>query len=210
MREKMSSARGVQLPNNTRITHGTAANIRQPLANAPLTMHELFAGSEEGAGTAFRGQFGFIEFNDKCRLPRHVHISMEDDVEERVLLPERILVIGGVGLTELNGEIVLVGHGSLVDIPPGVPHTWNACPPGVVLPDGTVSDGKFTMIYEYSEQTKFYATAETFTLADAGQYVEYKGNFENIRFPELTPKQVVERATFVWNSDIRKDLELAA
>lgn len=210
MHETLSSELGVLLQNNARITHGSAANVRHPLANTPLVMNELFAGSQKGTGTTFHGQFGFIEFNDQCRLPRHVHISMDDDIERRVLLPERILVIGGVGLTELNGEIVLVGHGSLVDIPPGVPHTWNACPAGVILPDGTVSDGKFTMIYEYSEQTKFFPTAETRTIADAGQYTEYKGNLENIRFPDLSAKQVIERATFVWNSEIRNDLELAS
>jgi hypothetical protein len=204
-----SSELGIQLPNGTRITHGEAATVRRPLANSPLVMHELFAGAEPDAGVSFRGQFGFIEFNYHCRLPRHVHISMDEAVEERILLPERILVIGGVGLTELGGQIVLVGHGSLVDIPPGLPHTWNACPPGVALPDGTVSDGKFTMVYDYSERTKFFPTAQTFTLADAGQYVDYKGDMDAIRFPELTAREVTERAAFVWNWDVRNDLELA-
>lgn len=203
-----SSDLGVRLANGTRITHGDAATVRRPLANAPLVMHELFSGAEPGAGTPFRGQFGFIEFNHHCRLPRHVHISLHEAVEERTLLPERILVIGGAGLTELGGEIVLVAHGSLVDIPPGLPHTWNACPPGVVLPDGTVSDGKFTMVYEYSERTKFFPIAGTSALTDAAQYVEYKGDLEAIRFPELTAREVTERAAFVWNRDVRDDLEL--
>lgn len=209
MSEKKSSALGVLLPNHARITHGSAANVRRPLADAPLVMHELFAGTEEGKSTSFHGQFGFIEFNHHCRLPRHVHISMDEDIEKRKLLPERILVIGGAGLVELGGEIMLVGHGSLVDIPPGLPHTWNACPPGVVLPDGSVSNGKFTMVYEYSEHTRFFPIAETFTLADAGQYIEYKGNLESIRFPELSLKQVIERTSYVWNGDLRHDLEIA-
>lgn len=210
MNATTSSELGIRLPNGARITHGDAANVRTPLANVPLVMHELFAGAEPGSGTPFRGQFGFIEFNHQCRLPRHVHISLDEAVENRTLLPERILVIGGVGLAELGGQIVLVGHGSLVDIPPGVPHTWNACPPGVVLPDGTVSNGKFIMVYDYSERTKFFPTAQTATLADAGQYVKYKGDLEAIRFPELTPEEVIGRAAFVWNRDIRSDLQLAS
>ena len=54
------------------------------------------------------------------------------------MLPERILVLNGVGVTELCGEYFIIAPGTLVDIPPGVPHTWNACPAGVKLPDGTV------------------------------------------------------------------------
>ena len=59
---------------------------------------------------------------------------------------ERILVLNGVGMMELNGEMYVVAPGSLVEIAPGVPHTWTACPPGVTLPDHTASDGRFLMI----------------------------------------------------------------
>jgi hypothetical protein len=200
---------GIQLRDGTRITHGEAANVRRPLANIPVVMHELFAGAEASEGTSFRGQFGFIDFTHEYRLPRHVHISLHEAKEDRVLLPERILVIGGVALTELSGEIVLVGPGSLVDIPPGVPHTWNACPPGVVLPDGSVSTGTFTMVYDYSERTKFFPTAQTSTLVDPTEYVEYKDDLEVIRFPELTVQQVIQRASFVWDREIRRDLAAA-
>ncbi|MBV8575911.1 MAG: hypothetical protein JOZ58_12860 [Acetobacteraceae bacterium] len=125
-------------------------------------------------------------------------------------MPERILVLHGVALTELAGEIYLVGDGSLVDIPPGVPHTWKACPPGVVLPDGVVSTGEFTMIYEYSETTRFFPTEQTNILRNADDYVEYKGDLENIRFPYLSPEQVVRKASFVWNREIRRDLKVAS
>ena len=120
---------GVALPHGCRVTHGSGANVKTPFPDIPLVMHELHAG-----GGSFGGQFGFIPFTDRLRLPRHVHL---DEAEGGDLLAERILVLNGVGLTELGGAIVLVAPGSLVDIAPGVPHTWTACPPGVRLPDGT-------------------------------------------------------------------------
>ena len=193
---------GVVLPNGTRITHGAGGNVRRPMPYAPLVMHELSLGAKPQADIAFRGQFGFIEFDTDCRLPRHVHIGGADGR----LLPERILVLNGVALAELGGEIVLVAPGSLVDIPPGLPHTWNACPPGLVLPDGRVSDGHFTMIYHYAETTKFFPTAKTRTLRDVGDYEAFTGDIEDIRFAKLTARDVVSTACYVWDRDIRKDL----
>lgn len=197
---------GIRLANGTRIIHGEGGNIRHPLSDAPVVMHELYIGATPEENLSFKGQFGFIEFNTECRLPRHVHISMDENIHDRVLLPERILVLNGIGLTELGGDVFLVGPGSLVDIPPGLPHTWNACPPGIVLPDGTVSTGHFTMVYNYSEKTRFFAIEQTDLLFDASEYVEFKGDVERIRFPELTTDEVLKSATYVWNSDIRDDL----
>lgn len=98
------------------------------------------------------------------------------DASKQKLVDERILVLNGVGLVEIAGKVyvgmfivsgsaviftaravvddlarVLTGHyivapGTLVDAIGGVPHTWTACPPGVKLPDGSVSKGTFTMV----------------------------------------------------------------
>ena len=173
-------------------------------------MHELYAGDAAGEGLSFRGQFGFIPFTHQFRLPRHVHLSTEKRSEGRKLLPERILVLHRVALTEFAGEIYLVGHGSLVEISPEVPHTWNACPPGVVLPDGVVSTGEFTMVYVYSEPTKFFPLSRATAYKVRTSLVEYKGDLENIRFPHLSPEQVVRRASFVWNREVRRDLKVAS
>lgn len=196
---------GVELHNGTRITHGQGGNIRRPMPYAPVVMNELYLGAPPEAQLAFRGQLGFIEFNTDCRLPRHVHVGGENGQ----LLSERILVLNGVGVTELGGEIFVVAPGSLVDIPPGLPHTWNACPAGVVLPDGSVSDGHFTMVYNYSETTKFYPTAQTRTLHDVRDYDAFTGDVEDIRFPRLTAADVVASASCVWDRDLRNDLRLA-
>ncbi|MGS1097122.1 cupin domain-containing protein (plasmid) [Aquamicrobium terrae] len=200
---------GVKLDNGTRVTHGTGANIKIPLAGFPVTMHELYTGHDEGAKLSFEGQFGFIEFHPDCRLPRHVHMIRDEATGELEMLPERILVLNGVGVTELCGEYFVVAPGSLVDIPPGVPHTWNACPAGVKLPDGTVSDGRFTMIYNYSDETRFFATEQTELLSRAEEYVAYEGSLQDIRFPVMTAEEVVSRAHFVWNKELRQGLELA-
>ena len=187
-----SAPLGVLLPNGTRITHGEGGNVRRPMQEIPLVMHELYAGAD--AYLAFRGQFGFIEFDGECRLPRHVHIG-QGDPGQSVLLRERILVMGGVGLAELGGEIFVVAPGSLVDIPAGLPHTWTACPAGVALPDGRISDGRFTMIYNYVEETQFFPTAQTETLARVEDYRAFEGDTETIRFPALTAEAVGERCS---------------
>ena len=132
------------VPSGCRVTHGTAASIKTPFTFTPVTMHELDPGV---GGRAYHGQFGFIPFQADFRLPRHVHIE-EREGREAMLVAERILVVDGIALTELNGAIHVVAPGTLVEISPGVPHAWTGCPPGVLLPDGSVSDGRFLMIYE--------------------------------------------------------------
>ncbi len=199
----MSSA-GILLPNTCRVTHGTGANIKEPFPDIPLVMHELHAGGD----ASFRGQFGFIPFTDQLRLPRHVHIDDGTDAAERTLLAERILVLNGVALTELNGEVFLVAPGTLVDIAPGVPHTWTACPPGVRLPDGGTSDGRFLMIYEYSRRTGFFPTDRATPIASAAEYEPYTRDLDAIRFPKLTARQVVDQASFVWDRAVRRDLAM--
>ncbi|NKC22766.1 hypothetical protein HED50_14260 [Ochrobactrum oryzae] len=199
----------MKLDNGTRVTHGTGANIKVPLSGFPVTMHELYSGYDEGAKLSFEGQFGFIEFHTDCRLPRHVHMIHDEATGKPKMLPERILVLNGVGVTELCGEYFIIAPGTLVDIPPGVPHTWNACPAGVKLPDGTVSDGGFTMIYNYSDQTSFFPTEQTELLTRADEYIAYEGDLQDIRFPVMTAGEVARRARLVWNTELCRDLELA-
>ncbi|VUC27067.1 unnamed protein product [Clonostachys rosea] len=177
-----------------RITHGKGAVIKKPFTDMDLTMHELTAGSSKG----FSGQLGFIEFNTSCRLPRHIHM----DLEKRRLADERILVLHGAGMVEIAGEVFVVAPGSLVDAVGGVPHTWTACPAGVQLPDGYVTDGTFTMVYEYEEPTSFFPTASTAPITDASQYKEFTGNLDEIRFPKLTAKEVISKARIVMDQEI--------
>ncbi len=200
---------GVLLLNGCRVTHGDGASVKSPFETIPVVMHELYPGQVHGEETPFRGQFGFIPFEEGHRLPRHVHMSGREGAEQH-LIAERILVVGGVALAELNGEVLLAAPGTLVHIHPGVPHTWTACPPGVVLPDGTASDGRFLMIYEYSDPTGFFPIGNTTPLSNAADYQPYSGDLEAIRFPRLSAQEVVERASFVWGKEIRSDLQASS
>ena len=196
---------GVLLPNGCRIVHGEGAAVKRPFDTMPVVLHEL----DPGGGQPLAGQFGFIPFRDSFRLPRHVHIATPQGQPPR-LLSERILVTGGLALVELGGAVMVVAPGTLVDIAPGIPHTWTACPPGLLLPDGTRSDGQFLMVYEYAAPTGFFPIASTEPIADASDYSPYIGDLEAIRFPQLSAAQLRESASFVWDRALRSDLALAA
>lgn len=187
------------LDNGCRVSHGLA-HIKKPFTDVDLTMHELCAKSTK----SFCGQFGYIEFRTDLRLPRHIHM----DLEKRKLLDERIMVLHGVGLVELTGKLYVVGPGTLVDIPGGVPHTWTACPVGVKLPDGSISPGSFTMVYEYEDPTRFFPTAATEVVRDPSEYIPFEGSYDDIRIPILSAQDVVDRCSIVFNKELAK-LQLA-
>ena len=189
---------GVALPHGCRITHGSGAAVKTPFADMPLTMHELSA----GGGSAFGGPYGFIPFTTAVRLPRHVHLGAPAADGARAMLAERIMVLNGCGLVELAGALHVVARGSLVEIGPGVPHSWTACPAGIRMPDGTSADGGFLMVYEYEAPTGFFPIASTEPLATAAAYAAYEGDYEAIRIPALDAAEVATRATLVWNERV--------
>ena len=79
-----------------------------------------------------------------------------------------------------------------------------------MLPDGTASDGRFLMVYEYSEPTGFFPVEGTATLPSAADYQPYAGDLEAIRFPRLNAQEVAKRASFVWNKAVRSDLRTSS
>ncbi len=202
-------AHGVRLDNGCRVTHGEGADVKRPFADIPLVMHEL-AGGEPREGGSLAGQFGVIPFTAELRLPRHIHIGADSRSAARRLVAERILVLNGVALVELNGQVLIVPPLALVTIAPGVPHTWTACPPGVGLPDGTVSDGRFLMVYDYNEPTGFFPCAGTTTLAGAADYAAFTGELDAIRFRKLAAADVVAGAALVWNREVGEGLATLA
>jgi hypothetical protein len=118
---------GFVLPNGCKAVHGTSADIKEPFTFTPLAMHELDA----GGGHTYHGQFGFIPFRDDFRLPRHIHIEERNGRDPR-LVAERILVLNGVALTELAGEVYVAAPGTMVEIEPGNTQDRPASiPPGV-------------------------------------------------------------------------------
>ena len=198
------------MANGCRIVHGGAGRIKRPFDAIPVVMHELDAGVSRTGYRAFGGQFGFIQFDAELRLPRHVHVEHGDGAATSRFVAERTLVVNGVGLAELAGEIYLVAPGSLVEVGPGVAPTWTACPAGMALPDGTASTGEFLMIYEYAAPTGFFPVESTRVLGEACDYREYRGDLESITFPRLTLAEIASEASLVWNGAVRKDLQLAS
>jgi hypothetical protein len=122
--------------------------------------------------------------------------------DQQRLVDERILILNGVGLVELAGEIFAVAPGSLVTTVGGVPHTFTAAPAGVNLPDGRVSTGTFTMVYEYEEATAFFPTKSTEVVSDVKEYQRFEGPLEEIRFPVMTAEDVVKKAKVVFDTEI--------
>ncbi|KIY00068.1 uncharacterized protein Z520_03753 [Fonsecaea multimorphosa CBS 102226] len=190
---------GFTFDNGCRISHGLA-HVKKPFNNINLTMHELCSRSKH----VFSGQLGFIEFTSELRLPRHIHMSLD----QAKLTDERILVLHGTGMVELAGTLYVAAPGSLVDIIGGVPHTWTACPAGVRLPDGSVSDGSFTMIYEYEEPTRFFPTASTKVVTQLSEYVAFEGAYDDILIPKLSAGEVSKTVKVVFNKEL-KELQLA-
>lgn len=220
---------GFTLPNGTRISHQTGAVTKTPFTDLgfPVDMHELSANPsttldpETQRPITFAGQFGLIDFDTSVRLPRHVHIAPPDvtDPSKQRFVAERILVLSGTALTELNGEIYIIPPRTLVTIAPGVPHTWTACPAGVspatAFPeydadmlteqDKIVSEGRFLMVYEYEEETGFFPTKQTHTMQSVSEYVKATDNeLEGLRFPALSSEEVLRRGWTVWGGECRK------
>ncbi|ETI21588.1 hypothetical protein G647_07935 [Cladophialophora carrionii CBS 160.54] len=214
---------GITLPNGCTIVHGEGANIKHPFRDVPVEMHELDPGGNPKR--SFAGQFGFIEFTTEFRLPRHVHIAPASASAgaERKFVSERIVVLNGVALVELNGAIYVIPPKSLVTIAPGVPHTWTACPAGVTLPlwgrqtepdsrsepateteirtEEVTSTGTFLMLYEYEEPTAFFPTAQTKTLSQIDEY-QRCDDLESIQIPKLSDVDVKEWCSFVWGKQL--------
>ena len=119
--------------------------------------------------------------------------------DRQKFIDERIMVLHGVGLVELAGEVFVVASGSLVDAVGGVPHTWTACPAGVKLPDGSTSNGSFTMVYEYEEPTTFFPTMSTEVVTQPSEYQAFDGPLDEIRFPRMSARDVVQKSRIVFD-----------
>lgn len=117
------------------------------------------------------------------------------------LVDERIMILNGVALLEIAGEYFAIAPGSLVDTVGGVPHTFTACPAGVKLPDGTISNGKFMMLYEYEEYTSFFPTVSTEVVKEVKEYQAWEGDLDAIKFPQMSAEEVVEKAHVIFDKE---------
>lgn len=202
---------GIRLPHGTRIMHGEGVNTKNALPSDLGITGKLHVFNEGHAGDpsipCFKGAFGVFPFDTTIRMPRHVHISV--GTENRRYLMEKILVMNGVALAELAGELYVIPPMTSVLIAPGVPHSWTAAPIGLNLRElgicesNVVADGKFDAVYEYEDATGFFPTAQTERLDDVTLYKAHD-HVQEIRIPEMQVEDVVRDAWFIWGRTVRK------
>lgn len=202
---------GITLPHGTRIMHGEGVNTKNALPSDLGIPGKLHVFKEGHAGDLsiprFGGAFGVFPFDTTIRMPRHVHISV--GTQNRRYLMEKILVMNGVALAELAGELYVIPPMTSVLIAPGVPHSWTAAPKGLNLQElgicqgNVVAESKFDAVYEYEDATGFFPTAQTHKLHDVSHY-EAHDCVQDIRIPEMQVEDVIREAWFIWGRTVRK------
>jgi quercetin dioxygenase-like cupin family protein len=208
---------GFTLPNGTKIIHGEGVLVKDaypPELNIPGQLQVFSPGHRDDATIpGFRGPQGIFSFDVNLRMPRHVHMAPRESGSGNRYIVEKILVLNGVALAELGGEIYIIPPNTMVLIGAGVPHTWTACPPGLDLSElgvstdeRVISEGKFTAVYEYEEPTGFYPTAQTEILESESDYVRCD-DLQEIRIPEFTLEQLKKKAWIVWGRQAWKLVE---
>ena len=205
---------GFTLSNGVHIVHGEGAlgkDAFPPDVNIPGRLYEFSPGNTLDSRTpAFCGPQGCYEFDVDVRMPRHVHLTRPGQGEQRFVM-EKIFVPYGVGLAEFAGELFVIPPKTLILIAPGVPHTWTACPPGLNVTkalglsdeETIISDGKFMTVYEYSQPTAFFPTAQTNALQNTNEYVRCE-DLHSIRIPKLEVDDVLKKAFIVWGKNVQK------
>ncbi|KAF7854536.1 uncharacterized protein EAF02_011711 [Botrytis sinoallii] len=121
---------GSQLSNGTRIVHGVDSIIKNAFpaeTNIPVQLQIFHLGhSEDISMPAMNGTFGCLPFDINTRIPMHFHMKVATDAKSRRYVVENILVLDGVAIVELSGEIYVELPETLVSIEGGMPHTWTA------------------------------------------------------------------------------------
>tara|TARA_R110002060_G_scaffold41238_9_gene52753 strand:- start:597 stop:1250 length:654 start_codon:yes stop_codon:yes gene_type:complete len=205
---------GFTLANGTKIMHGEGVMVKDaypPELNIPGQLEVFSPGHNADATTPkFCGPHGIFQFDTNLRMPRHVHMSPKASGDGLRYIVEKILVLNGVALAELCGEIYIIPPKTMVLIGPGVPHTWTACPPGLDLQElgvsgdqKIVSEGTFTAVYEYEEPTAFFPTRQTDKLKEEDEYVKCD-DLQGIKIPAFSLEQLKADAWFVWGRGFSK------
>lgn len=213
---------GFQLPDGSRIIHGDGVFVKDaypPELGIPGQLNVFSPGhsTDPNHSPCFCGPQGVFNFDVHLRMPRHVHMSPRRDSKggHRYIV-EKILVLNGVAIVELSGEVYVIPPNAMVLIGAGVPHTWTACPPGLDVcaelglsleeRDGegeVVSKGRFTAVYEYEDATSFYPTEQTRVLKNESEY-QRCDDLHSIKIPAFTVEELKKTAWFVWGREARK------
>ncbi|KAF7956398.1 hypothetical protein EAE96_003739 [Botrytis aclada] len=211
---------GFQPSNGTRIVHGEGSITKNSFpaeTNIPGQLQIFHLGhSKDISMPTMNGTFGCLPFDVNTRMPRHVHMTVAEDAKSRRYVVENILVLNGVAIVELGGEIYVIPPKTLVSIGSGVPHTWTACPSGLDLQklglspdDQIVSDGQFLAVFQYEEPTVFLPTKQTKRLMDGKDY-ESCDDLHSIRIPKYEIDDLITNAWFVWGKRARKACDIGS
>lgn len=216
-----SSDLGFSLENGTRIIHGDGSLVRSafhPGDGLPGTLQLFSLGHTlDKSCPAFCGSNGLFEFDVTCRMPRHVHISTHHEQSSQgSFATEKIIVLTGIAVAELAGEIYVVPPKTMVIIAPGVPHTWVAAPAGLDLHELGIasqdpgheiqvrpSDGTFLAVFEYDMPTTFFPTRQSHKLGNVTEYVRCD-DLPSIRISDFTIDMLKTRAKFIWGRSCRR------
>jgi quercetin dioxygenase-like cupin family protein len=206
-------AYGFELENGTRIVHGQGSIRRDafpPEMKLPGTMQVLTPGNRGDASCpSFSGPSGLFQFDTSCRMPRHVHMAPKDDSTAMGYVVEKVIVLNGIAIAELGGEVYVVPPKTMVTIARGVPHAWVAASPGLdlqeigVADEKVVSDGQFLAVYEYETATAFFPTKQTQTLREESDYVKCD-ELHSIIIPDMSIDYLKKKAYFIWGRTCRK------
>ena len=104
---------GFWLANGTRIVHGEGSitkNAFPPEMEIPGQLQVFQAGHiKDDKVPTYNGMFGCLHFDVNTRMPRHVHMTDATiEGESKRYVVESILVLNGVAIAELGGEIYVV------------------------------------------------------------------------------------------------------
>lgn len=204
---------GFTLANGTRIVHGEGSLIKpaySPELGLPGILQVLSPGhGSDSCCVSFSGPNGLFQFDTTCRMPRHVHMSPRADGPGLRYVVEKLIILNGIAVAEIEGEIYVIPPGCMVTIAHGVPHAWVAASEGLdlqalgVADESLVSDGRFLAVYEYEEPTGFYPTAQTKTLVNEEEYVQCD-DLHSIRIADMDVEYLKKNAWFVWGRSCRK------
>lgn len=103
---------------------------------------------------------------------------------------EKIIVLNGVAVVGLAGEIYVLPPKTMATIGRDVPHSWVAAPAGVdlqalgVADEPVVSDGQSLADFECEVPAIFFPTAATEVLGGGDEYVRCE-NLEGIRIAPM-------------------------
>lgn len=122
---------------------------------------------------------------------------------------EKLIILNGIVVAKIEGEIYVIPPKCMVTIAHGAPHAWVVAPKGLdlqalgVADKSLVSDGRFLVVYEYEEPTGFYPTAQTKILMNEEEYVQCD-DLHSIRIADMDVECLKKNAWFVWGRTCRK------